>query len=384
MMSSTTRLTSAVALLLTTLFTATGYPTGGRAGDRQASWDDVNVVAHGLLQLGQALREHVEKSRAQVKQLNTTLLRLEEQQGMMGHRAGDRGVQELVQRMERLEEVIRKSGLDRSFSDDANLPLVQRLIEKVQQQQDNLEKQSVHLLTLQSKMVHKRMKSLKQRRNELAEKNDGEHKGFAKDCHELFLRGHRRSGVYRVRPQTGQKPFSVLCEMTTEGGWTVIQKRYDGSESFEQTWDSYKSGFGILSGEFWLGLDHIHALTKQGQYVLQTELSDWAKQGHVITSEFRVGGEEAQFSLHLGPASDASSGVPFSTTDRDNDLSAEVNCALEHSGGWWFRSCGDSNLNGEFPSSLGGSRDMFWTTTEGQRTVLRSTVMKMAPVSILQ
>ena len=38
-----------------------------------ASWDDVNVVAHGLLQLGQGLKEHVVKTKAQMREVNDRL-----------------------------------------------------------------------------------------------------------------------------------------------------------------------------------------------------------------------------------------------------------------------------------------------------------------------
>lgn len=50
--------------------------------------------------------------------------------------------------------------------------------------------------------------------------------------------------------------------MTTDGGgWTYIHNRVDGSQDFYQDFESYKSGFGNLAGEFWLGLEYIHQLT---------------------------------------------------------------------------------------------------------------------------
>ena len=43
----------------------------------------------------------------------------------------------------------------------------------------------------------------------------------------------------------------------------MLQKRFDGSERFSnRTWVEYQNGFGNLTGEFWLGLDKIHLLTR--------------------------------------------------------------------------------------------------------------------------
>lgn len=100
--------------------------------------------------------------------------------------------------------------------------------------------------------------------------------GGARDCHQLYVAGQRASGVYTIQPD-GSEPFPVFCDMTSggscahhlpekpvkrqhfnhpnvfplvaEGGWTVIQKRHDGSQNFNQPWESYKRGFGSLSGE---------------------------------------------------------------------------------------------------------------------------------------
>ena len=71
-----------------------------------------------------------------------------------------------------------------------------------------------------------------------------------KNCADLYKSGSKISGVYKIDPD-GLGEFEVYCDQKTAGGgWTVFQKRQDGSVDFYRPWDDYKRGFGNLNGEF--------------------------------------------------------------------------------------------------------------------------------------
>lgn len=96
-----------------------------------------------------------------------------------------------------------------------------------------------------------------------------------------------------------------------------------------------------FSGEFWLGLEKIHLLSKDGNYILKVQLSDWRDELETVKYPFRLSGEESNYSLHIldnasrnlesALATDPA-GLPFSTRDKDNDQKSDINCAKHLSG----------------------------------------------------
>ncbi|CAN9503615.1 unnamed protein product [Ophioblennius macclurei] len=171
------------------------------------------------------------------------------------------------------------------------------------------------------------------------------------DCASLYYNGVHRSGVYTVVLFPGAT-LPVYCDMETDGGgWTVFQRRKDGSVSFNRGWSEYRDGFGEPRGEHWLGNQHLHLLSNQGHYSLRIHLQDWShNHKHALYHTFRVDNEENHYRLHVsgfsGTVEDSFAWYHdqhvFSTPDTGN-ICAEISHA-----GWWFHQCFYANLNGVY------------------------------------
>uniref|UniRef100_A0A3B4AWK2 Fibrinogen C-terminal domain-containing protein n=1 Tax=Periophthalmus magnuspinnatus TaxID=409849 RepID=A0A3B4AWK2_9GOBI len=440
-----------VAPLLTTSFPFErkgSSPTSGGGKEKRvqyAAWDDVNVLAHGLLQLGQGLKEHVDKTKVQIRDISTKLKILNRTVTEFGkesqklQREGEalkdraRGLEDreasllnvtvelrdkaeemrqdgktLVERVGRLEEKVEglaqgeKNGTEaRSIQLmlEAQNKRIDDLMERIRLQQEKLDKQNVRIRTLQTQIQQSRQRVDAPRNpshdepSTVVEQRDSP--AAASDCHELFLRGESTSGVYTIQPLNSE-PFQVYCEITSGGGWTVIQRRQDGSVDFHQPWEAYERGFGNLKGEFWLGLEKMHSIAKDGGYVMNIGMSDWNGDLASVRLSFNLGGPNTKYSLYVkkeGPFSplesslgpDATDALPFSTSDQDNDRKNDANCAMNLSG---ESSCGQSNLNGRYfqspPPKQRHQRKqgIFWKTWRGRYYPLRSTTMMIAPAEI--
>ncbi|MED6280342.1 Angiopoietin-2, partial [Characodon lateralis] len=185
----------------------------------------------------------------------------------------------------------------------------------------------------------------------------------------------------------------VYCDMKTRGGgWTVLQHRSNGSIDFHRSWNDYKTGFGVPSGEHWLGNDIIHKLTSLQEYSLHIQLRD--REGNEAFSQydhFYIDDEDNNYSLHIkgfgGTAGKTSSlthtGSQFSTKDRDNDR-CTCKCAQLASGGWWFDACGPSNLNGIYypvSSNVVRFNGIKWYYWKGPNLMATMTTMMVRPTN---
>jgi ficolin len=182
------------------------------------------------------------------------------------------------------------------------------------------------------------------------------------DCKAIYDDGIRTDGIYSISPKGGE-PFEVFCDMTG-GGWTVLQRRFDGSLSFVRNYTDYVHGFGNISGEYWLGLEQMHKLTTIPGFTNTLRIDVHYFNGtpaYEIYPSFAVGDSSSEYMLHVSRANVSTlstglvnenlyyhNGSMFSTPDHDVAASRRCVNDNEYSGGWWYKACTDIHLNGVF------------------------------------
>ncbi|XP_062142748.1 fibrinogen-like protein 1 [Drosophila sulfurigaster albostrigata] len=165
----------------------------------------------------------------------------------------------------------------------------------------------------------------------------------------------KMTGIHVITLPDAQ-PFIVSCEsnwIEAGTGWTVIQRRKDGSVDFNRTWSEYKEGFGDLGGEFFLGLEKLHLLTQSKPHELYILLGDFKHETRYARYNNFVIGNETEFykleelGIYSGNAGDALSchkNKPFSTVNKFHHSGSNP-CAKKYNSGWWFYDNDDTSCS---------------------------------------
>ena len=215
-----------------------------------------------------------------------------------------------------------------------------------------------------------------------------ERSNYPHNCLDALNRGYNVSGVYRILPDSGH-PFDVYCDQVTDGGgWTVFQRRQDGSVNFQRNRVEYVRGFGDQAGEHWLGLEKIHRLTKWVDFEpeLRVDLMDFTNETRFEHyKKFYVNAPPSyrlyasDYSGSAGNSLLNNNGYGFSTADYDADGSSG-NCAITNQGAWWFYNCQQSHLNGVYYYGTAARyKGITWSTWKGSYYSLKRSEMKTRP-----
>ncbi|KAJ3599219.1 hypothetical protein NHX12_033182 [Muraenolepis orangiensis] len=399
-------------------YALTEAPATTEAKSRFAMLDDVRLLANGLLQLGQSLREFVHKTKSQINdifvklnifdrsfyqlsvvtseikkeeeelkkttnflktdndqiknlslEINSKINGILQERGQLQSKVGIleerlQGLSQSIVLPEQLKEIVSLKEVI-----DTQERTITDLLIAVREQHDQLDSQKTKIKNLEEKMntdtfqdtLEKDVEKSESMFDYLTGNSTGvETKDLAIDCSDLFNQGEKNSGVYIIKPN-GSEPFKVYCKMSLDGGSTVLQHRVDGSVDFDQSWEKYEIGFGDLEKEYWLGLRKIHTLAMQRESVLRVELVDSRDERRWAEYQFLLGGPTLNYALYISRlAGDLPhtmtnhTGMSFSTKDRDN--LSDSSCARDNPGGWWFSACGDTGLNGRYVWLRGRAR----------------------------
>lgn len=208
-----------------------------------------------------------------------------------------------------------------------------------------------------------------------------------KNCAKLYQSGETSSGIYKINPDNALPDFKVFCDQKNAGGgWTVVQRRLDGSLGFDRNWSDYRNGFGNLDGEFWFGMEKIHRLTKSPSK-LRVDLEDI--DGNTAYAEydmFAVATESEKYQLSVGKYSGTAGdsltqhhGYPFSTKNwcHDNIIA----CAELLKRGFLFADYSFLNLNGVYHHGKDSATfGVFWYHWKGHHRSVKRAEMKIRPL----
>lgn len=144
----------------------------------------------------------------------------------------------------------------------------------------------------------------------------------------------------------------------------LVQQHFGGSLLFNRSWEEFKIGFGNTSGNYWIGNDRLHQLTKDGQYKLRVDLLSqfngrwyWAEY-----DGFSVADESTDYTLFVsdysGNAGDGMTvdgvtnyninGAKFQTYDHYVQSDCISASHSDKVGGFWYtrhRYCGHAQVN---------------------------------------
>ncbi|KAK3551288.1 hypothetical protein QTP70_013945 [Hemibagrus guttatus] len=212
---------------------------------------------------------------------------------------------------------------------------------------------------------------------------------YPAECSQVQVNGMKKSGETEIYPQGKDgEAVRVYCDMETDGGgWTVFQRRLDGSTDFFREWKDYSKGFGDISAEFWLGNDILHTLTSMEPMSLHIDLRLGNDTAYAHYSNFTVGSEVNHYTIDVsgysGTAGDSMryhNGCPFSTKDKDPSIN-NVQCAKNYMGGWWYKNCYKANLNGVY-ATFSKDQGVVWIDWKGKDISLPFTEMRLRPASL--
>uniref|UniRef100_A0A0A1X2H6 Fibrinogen-like protein A n=1 Tax=Zeugodacus cucurbitae TaxID=28588 RepID=A0A0A1X2H6_ZEUCU len=108
-----------------------------------------------------------------------------------------------------------------------------------------------------------------------------------------------KNGVYHIQLQKLHiDDLKVFCvEDVDFGGWLVIHRSQSDSVNYFRNRTDYKEGFGDLTGNYWIGLEKIYALTSDCEQELYIQISRNGTEYYEKYTKFVIAGESEDYAL---------------------------------------------------------------------------------------
>lgn len=237
---------------------------------------------------------------------------------------------------------------------------------KVDDLQKKLEEKEIQVEDLQTKLDEKQFNvmDLQEGLEEKQIKVDDLQKEFeqkqvlldqcqmARDClatyvTNLYPNGKQLLVNQMINVANVQLPVQLMNEYPYTSPWIMVVKRFDNSIDFNRGWEELKNGIGSLAGEFFIGLQRLHLLTKSYRCELRVYIETSAYYYNAFYDNFVIGSEDEGYMLrelgnYSGNAGDclrSNQNSMFITSDRNDNFS----CA-SRKGPWWHWRCTNCNL----------------------------------------
>uniref|UniRef100_A0A667WAX0 Fibrinogen C-terminal domain-containing protein n=1 Tax=Myripristis murdjan TaxID=586833 RepID=A0A667WAX0_9TELE len=189
------------------------------------------------------------------------------------------------------------------------------------------------------------------------------------DCDDIYRHDNSSaSGVYTVFPGGPTSPLHAHRDVDTDGGgWTLIQRRMDGTQNFYRPWKHYKEGFGNVANLSYVlsGLENIFLLTVRKKNELRVDMEDWeGGKAYAHYASFSIDPESYSYQPHLGSFTGGDAGVGLAVG--------------------WYNTCHYSNPNGMYAPTNAiafENSHVIWQHWKGWNDSHKSIAMKIRAVS---
>ena len=151
--------------------------------------------------------------------------------------------------------------------------------------------------------------------------------------------------------------FSVYCELEPDrNGWTVFQRRFNGSINFDGDFEEYENGFGDIDGEYWLGLRNILRLTRRDRWTLMVDIETNAGDKKYAVYDFKIKFRDSSYNIYVSDYfGTAGNGLQNDLANTKRFYAKDSSYCARQYGAWWHNyssgSC-EANLNSKYHTGM--------------------------------